>query len=370
MIVSILIFLLVLSILILVHELGHFIVAKKSGIMVEEFGIGLPPRLVGKKIGETIYSVNWLPFGGFNRLHGEQNEEGLTDLSKSFLHKSKKIRALVVIAGVVMNFILAIVAFAIVYSFTGIPRDTGKLKVIDVAAGSPAQVAGIVVGDVVTKVGKDPISSSDDFIAKTAALKGKSTMFEIQRTFGGQQSAVKVTLTPRGNPPAGEGPIGVTITTMEIYYAPIWQRPFYGVYYGFKDAIYWGETIVLGLWGLFAGLLRGQTPQGVSGPIGIFAVTTEAAKNGILTLINFVGILSVNLAILNILPFPALDGGRLLFIGVESVTGRKVSPRIEGTIHNIGMIILLALILIITIGDVRRLITFGGITGFINSMGK
>jgi regulator of sigma E protease len=366
MIVSILIFLLVLSVLILVHELGHFIVAKKSGIMVEEFGIGLPPRLFGKKIGETIYSLNWLPFGGFNRLHGERDEEGLTDLSRSFLHKSKKIRALVVVAGVIMNFILAIVAFAIVYSFTGIPRDTGKLKVIDVAVGSPAQAAGIVVGDIVTKVGKDPIASSDDFISKTAALKGKNTVFEIQRN----GSAIKINLTPRVNPPSGEGPIGVTITTMEIYYAPIWQRPFYGIYYGFKDAIFWGQTIVVGLWGLFAGLLKGQTPQGVSGPIGIFAVTTEAAKNGILTLINFVGILSVNLAILNILPFPALDGGRLLFIGIEAVTKRKIPNRVEGMINQIGMIILLTLLLVITIGDIRRLITFGGIQGFINSIGK
>jgi regulator of sigma E protease len=136
------------------------------------------------------------------------------------------------------------------------------------------------------------------------------------------------------------------------------------------DAFFWGQTIVVGLWGLFAGLLKGQTPQGVSGPIGIFAVTTEAAKNGILTLINFVGILSVNLAILNILPFPALDGGRLLFIGIEAVTKRKIPNRVEGMINQIGMIILLTLLLVITIGDIRRLITFGGIQGFINSIGK
>ncbi len=370
MIVSILIFILVLSILVLVHELGHFIVAKRAGVRVEEFGFGIPPRLIGKKIGETIYSINALPFGGFVRLHGETDEEGITDPKRAFLNKSKKARALIVIAGVIMNFILAIVAFAVVYSFSGIPRDTGKLKVIDVTAGSPAQVAGMVVGDVITKVGNSPITSADDFISKTAALKGKKTVFEIQRSSGSQVSTVEVTLTPRENPPTGEGPIGVTITTMEIYYPPIWQRPFYGIYYGFKDALFWGQTIVLGLVGLFGGLLKGQIPQDVSGPVGIFAVTTEAAKSGILTLINFVGILSVNLAILNILPFPALDGGRLLFVGIESITGRKVSPKVEGAIHNIGMIILLTLLLAITIGDVRKLITFGGIQGFINSMVK
>lgn len=336
--------------------------------MVEEFGLGLPPRIWGKKIGETLYSINLLPFGGFNKLHGEQDEEGISNLDKSFLHKSKKTRALVIIAGVIMNFLLAIVCFAVVYSFSGIPRDTGKLKVIDVTSGSPAQVAGIVVGDIVTKVGNDSIFSSDDFIAKTSALKGKSTVFEIQRS--GQAGSIKVTLTPRENPPAGEGPLGVTITTMEIYYPPVLERPFYGIYYGFKDAIFWGGTIVGGLWSMVVGAFKGQVPQGVSGPIGVFAVTTEAAKNGILTLINFVGILSVNLAVLNIVPFPALDGGRLLFIGIEAVTRKKISNKVEGTINSIGFMILLALILLISIGDVKRLITFKGITGFINSMAK
>ena len=120
MIVSILIFLIALSILILVHEFGHYWVAKRSGILVEEFGIGYPPRIFGKKIGETIYSINLLPFGGFVRLHGEMEEEGITNPKRAFLNKSKKVRASVVLAGVVMNFLLAIVAFAIVYSFTGI----------------------------------------------------------------------------------------------------------------------------------------------------------------------------------------------------------------------------------------------------------
>lgn len=370
MIGSILIFLLVLSVLILVHELGHFFAAKRAGIWVEEFGFGLPPRLIGKKIGETIYSLNWLPFGGFNRLHGEMSDEGVTDPKRSFLGKSKKARTFVIIAGVIMNFILAIVCFAIVYSSTGIPRDTKKLSVIDVTAGSPAQTAGIIVGDVITKVNNNSISSSDDFIAKTSALKGKKTTFEINRTVNGKVSDVKVSLTPRLNPPAGEGPLGITITTMEIYYPPVWQRPFYGIYYGGRDAIFWGESILTGLWGIIAGAIHGQAPQGVSGPIGIYAVTTEAAKGGILTLINFVGILSLNLGILNILPFPALDGGRLLFIGIEAITKKKVPQKVEGTINEIGMIILLTLLLIITIGDVRRLITFKGITGFIQSLSK
>jgi regulator of sigma E protease len=364
MFTSILVFILVLSVLILVHEFGHFFVARKSGIKVEEFGFGLPPRIFGKKIGETIYSINAFPFGGFVRLHGEQEEGEEINIKRSFLHKSKKTRALVIIAGVIMNFILAITVFAIAYSFTGIPRETGKVKVIDVASGSPAQEAGIAIGDVVTKVGGEMVSSSDDFIVKTATYKGNKVTFEIQRA----ENTMKINLSPRENPPEGEGPIGVTITTMEVYFPPVWQRPFYGIYYGFKEGVYWGKTIVLSLGNLILEIFKGNLPKGVSGPIGIYAVTTEASKGGILALLNFVGILSVNLAILNIFPFPALDGGRLLFIGIEAVTRKKVPNKIEMIINNIGFLLLLSLLLVITAGDIKRLIVTGGIEGFINSM--
>lgn len=338
--------------------------------MVEEFGFGLPPRLFGKKIGETIYSINALPFGGFVRLHGELEEEGVTNKSRAFLYRNKRTRAAVVIAGVVMNFLLGIVAFGIVYSFSGIPRDTGKLKVVDVASGSPAQTAGIVPGDIITKVDKTSVSSSDQFISITNADKGKSTKFEIQRTQNDQTTTLNVSMTPRENPPQGQGPLGVTITTTEIYFPPVWQRPFFGIYYGFKDALFWGWTILTGLWMIITQLFHGQVPQGVAGPVGIFAVTTEAARSGIITLINFLGVLSVNLAILNIIPFPALDGGRLLFIGIETVTGRKIVPKIEATINMIGMIILIILLLAITFSDIRHLILAGSISNFLNTLGK
>jgi regulator of sigma E protease len=370
MLASILVFFLVLSVLILVHEFGHFIVARKSGIKVEEFGFGLPPRIFGKKFGETIYSINALPFGGFVRLHGEQEENEETIVSRSFLHKSKKIRFLVVIAGVTMNFLLAILVFGIVYSFTGIPRETGKIKVINIATGSPAETAGMLVGDVIASVGGEIVTSSDAFIAKTSEYKGKKLTYGIERNVGGEEKTLTIRLTPRDNPPEGEGPVGVTITTMEIYFPPLLLRPFYGVYYGFKDGIYWGKTIAMGLFDMASGIFRGQAPKDVSGPIGIYAVTTEATKGGFLILLNFVGVLSVNLAILNIIPFPALDGGRILFIAIEAISRKKVSRKVEATINNIGFMILLTLLLAVTFGDVRRLITTGGITGFINSMGK
>ncbi len=366
MLVSILIFILVLSILVLVHELGHYIMAKRAGVWVEEFGFGLPPRIFGKKIGETIFSLNALPFGGFVKLHGESTEDGVSDPKRAFLNKSKRQRIGIVIAGVVMNFLLAIFAFMIVYSFSGIPRDTGHLKVMDIAADSPAQKAGIVVGDEITKVGKDSISTSDGFISKVGLVKGRNTPFEIKRG----DSVIKVQMTPRETPPQGQGPLGVTVSTVEIYFPPVWQRPFYGIYYGFKEAIFWGKTIGLGLWDLATNIFNGKAGEQVAGPVGIFAVTTEAAKSGVLTLINFVGILSVNLAVLNILPFPALDGGRLLFIGIEALIGKKVLPKVESAIHTAGMILLLLLFLAITIGDVKKLIMAGGVEGFIKTMIK
>jgi regulator of sigma E protease len=367
MLLSILTFLLVLSILVLIHEWGHFYMARRAGVWVEEFGFGLPPRIWGKKIGETIYSINALPFGGFVRLHGETYEDGVSDKNRAFLYKNKRTRIGVIVAGVVMNFLLGIAAFAIVYSFSGIPRETDKLKVVDITSGSPAQAAGLVVGDVITKVGKDEVKSSSDFIRLVNEQKGKTISFEVAK---GSGETVKLNIKPRETPPEGEGPLGVVITTSEVYYPPVWQRPFYGVYYGFKEAIFWGKTIALGLADIIGGLFRGQTPKDVAGPVGIFAVTSQAAKTGILTLINFVGILSVNLAVLNIIPFPALDGGRLLFVAIESIFGKKVAPKVEGMIHTVGMIILLGLILAVTIGDVKRLFLNGGVEGFIESFGK
>jgi len=367
---SILIFILVLSVLIISHEFGHFFVAKKNGIKVEEFGFGIPPRIWRKKVGDTVYSINALPFGGFVRLHGEQEEDAKTDTSRSFLHKSKKVRAFVVTAGVIMNFILAIVVFGIVYSFSGVPKDTGKVKVVEIAAGSPAERAGLLVGDVITKVEGTDVSDSDKFISLTAQKSGNEVFYEVLRNIDGQPQILNVKMTPRQNPPEGQGPLGVTISTMELYYPPVFLRPFYGAYYGFKDGIFWGKTIVVGLWDMVAGIFNGVAPQGVSGPVGIYAVTTEASKGGILMLLNFIGILSVNLAILNIFPFPALDGGRLLFIGIEAVTGKRVSQKVEVAVNNIGFLVLMGLLLVITVGDVRRLITTGSIEGFINSKEK
>jgi regulator of sigma E protease len=368
MVTSIVVFIIVLSVLVLVHELGHFFAARRAGIWVEEFGFGLPPRIFGKKFGETLYSLNLLPFGGFVRLHGENTQESITDKKRAFLNQSKKARSLVVMAGVFMNFVLAILAFSVVYSFTGIPKESQNVKIVEIRPSSPASASGLRVGDIVRKIDNTEISSNDAFISYIEDKKGSEVVMYAEREGG--EGLAEVKAVPRENPPDEEGALGVVISSTEMYFPPIWQRPFIGIYNGFKDALFWTGVVLGGFVKIFIDLSGGTVPSDVAGPVGIFALTTEAAKFGAITLINFVGILSVNLAILNIIPFPALDGGRLLFIGVESVFGRKVLPKVETAIHTAGMIILLILIFAITAHDVKRLISAGSISGYIDSVIK
>lgn len=363
MITSILIFLIILSILILVHELGHFIMARRAGIWVEEFGIGLPPRIIGKKMGETLYSLNLLPFGGFVRLHGENTKEGVTKPKRAFINKNKITRSTVVIAGVVANFILAILAFSVVYSVSGIPREADIVKIVQVANGSPAADAGISVDDIVKSVDGNEVKSTGQFVNLIEERKGDTVLLSIDNGLAIRE----LSINPRSDPPEGQGPIGVTVTATEIYFPPWWQRPFIGIYYGFREALFWGSTVILGFVKIFRDLLSGSAPKEIAGPVGIFAITSQAVQFGTLTLINFLGILSVNLAILNIMPFPALDGGRLFFIGIETLFGRRIVPKVEAAIHTVGMVILILLLIAITAHDIQRISQAGGISQFLDS---
>ena len=363
---SIIIFIVVLSILVLIHEGGHFFAAKKIGVWVEEFGLGLPPRAWGKKVGDTIYSLNWLPFGGFVRLHGENLEDTITKPGVAFLHKGKLARAFVIVAGVIMNLVLALFAFSVFYTFAGVPRDLGYVRVDEISKGSPAEEAGLALGDVIKNAGGEAVTQNDAFIKIIDDHKGQEVVVTYER--GGEEHEAKV--IPRENPPAGEGALGVAISSSEIYFPPVWQRPIYGAYYGFKEAIFWGGAVISGLRGLVVDLIGGRVPQDLAGPVGIYQVTRETASLGILPLINFIGVLSVNLAIVNILPFPALDGGRLMFIIFEAITRKRVTPKIEAYIHAFGMGILLLLLLLITFFDVKRIGAAGQLPGILQQFFK
>ncbi len=367
MIFSILIFLAVLSVLVLIHELGHFLMAKRAGIGVEEFGFGLPPRIWGRKIGETVFSINALPIGGFVKLLGEDDQDGdiNQDLKdRAFFAKSKLTRASVIVAGVAMNFLLAIGVFTFLYAKLGIPTKTDNVFVVGIAKNSPAETAGLKEGDKVTnfkfvisgsEVFDKLISRSDEFIQATKQANGREIEIEIERKSG---EKIAIRMTPRTSPPQGEGPLGVAISQVVPKFFPWWQMPFRAGYYGVGEAFGWTRMVLSGFGKLIFELVRfGRVPQDISGPVGIFEVTREVAKTGFLNLLQLVGILSVNLAVLNIMPIPALDGGRLLFIIIEAIFGRRVVPRFERWLHTVGMVVLIALIILITARDLLRLFT-------------
>ena len=356
------------SLLILAHEFGHFIVAKKSGVWVEEFGFGLPPRLWGKKIGETIYSLNLLPIGGFVRLHGETQDGKPSYPKRAFINKSKKKRVAISLAGVLANFVLAVLAFAILYSFQGITKEEG-VKIVEVVLDSPAASAGFAKEDQVFTVNDEQVLNVASFQEITAQKKDQELKIVVKRQ---EAELVEKTLvvTPRSDHPKDQGPLGLVIAPIKtyVYYPPLWQRPFVGVIYGFKDALFLSRAIVVGLFGLASEVSQAQIPEGVVGPFGILALFAYVAKLGILPLINFTGVFSVNLAILNLVPFPPLDGSRVLFIGIEGILGKKILPKIESGAHIAGMIILIALMLALTSREIPKLLKADSISSFVESI--
>lgn len=343
---DILIFVVALSILVLVHEFGHFFTAKKTGVKVEEFGLGLPPRIIGKKFGDTIYSLNWLPIGGFCKLYGE---DGGGKGGEAFNHKKPWQKLLIVMGGVLMNLILAILIFSVVYGVMGVPKETDRVKIIGVAKNSPAEKAGLKEEDWIQKVGDVVIKNPQQLTEEVGKYKGKNIKLLISND-------KLIDIDVRENPPAGEGSLGVAISNMEMVKVP-WYRFYEGIGAGFNEAYYWGKIIGGGVFSMVGNLFMGHVPNDVSGPIGMYEATTAIKKSqGMLALIHFFGVVSVNLAIVNILPFPALDGGRIIFVLYEMITKKKANQKFEIIMNNIGMLVLLALILLITVGDIRRVI--------------
>jgi len=369
MIWSILVFLVVLSILVIVHEFGHYIVAKKNGIWVEEFGFGLPPRVFGKKIGETIYSINLFPFGGFVRLHGEMTEDGVTKLKKAFLNKSLWVKTAVICAGVIMNFLLAIIAFGLIYSHYGIPREKGYVEIIGIVPDSPSANTSITVGQKLFSIDGKEVKTRQE-VTEVSGKGGKHTLL-VGEVGSENKDLKKVTVNTKYDEADKKWYMGLVLRSDEMYFPPVWQAPFYGVYYGTKDSFMWVSNVWNGLTGIAQDASVGKVSKDVSGPVGILAIIDRILKTGnIWDLINLVGIISINLAVLNILPFPALDGGRLLFIIIEAIFGKKIAPKFESIIHGVGMVILLLAMLAITFKDIRGLISAGSISGFLDNMIK
>ena len=361
MIFFILVFIVGIAILILAHEFGHFIVAKKNGVLVEEFGFGFPPRLFGKKIGETIYSINLIPLGGFVRLYGEDMDQKIDQKLKDRAFGNKKIwqRSLILVAGVVMNLVVGALFLAASY-FMGMPQPVESLPqgtkadvfITQVMSSSPAQKSGIKMGDkvvgVIDATGKYfSISRANVFQKLIEQNKGKKITLKIIR----DGKNMDVSIVPRISPPAGEGAIGVALTNTIIkrysFLKSIWL--------GFKSALYFFGLIFYSLGVLVVKLFSHQhVGEVVSGPVGIFVLMKQMAGLGISYLCYFWAFLSINLAVINILPLPALDGGRLFFLLIEKIRRKAVSPKIEATIHQIGFFLLIFLMIFVTIKDIQK----------------
>lgn len=345
-------FFIVLSVVVLIHELGHFVAAKLVGVKVEEFGLGYPPKAIGKKIGETIYSINWLPFGGFVRLFGEQEADAPgTKSSKAFFHKTKLQRTFVILAGVFMNLVLGVVCFSLIYSIKGIPEEVNYIVVEAVSPNSPAQQAGLGVGDKVLAINDQHMQQVSEFVGYLKDKGGQNVTIDIERK--GEKK--EINLTPRQNPPEGEGAVGVLVSNYDNIFYPMWQMPFRGTYVGVQEAYGWTKMMLVGLGTMVMQAFAGKAPE-VAGPVGIYKITSTVAKEGIIPLIKFIGIFSINLAVVNVLPIPALDGGRFLFILIEGLIGKKIKPAIEAYINMAGMALLVGLMLLVTGFEVFKLI--------------
>ncbi|MHB8084923.1 MAG: M50 family metallopeptidase [Dehalococcoidia bacterium] len=345
MLVTILVFLALLIVLVITHELGHFTAAKLCKVKVEEFGIGFPPRIFGIKRGETIYSINAVPLGGFTRLLGEEDPT----MPGSLASKSIPARILVLSAGSILNILLPILLFSIGFM---IPHDVTMEKVMikDVAAGSPAQAAGIEAGDRILSINGRQVKNRADVSYLLQLNLGTVTSIGIQK----QDSSEKtITVTPRWNPPQGQGATGVTMasadSTTVTESTPFWQAIPDGIVHSWEILVLFRNEII-------SWFIRGSVPQ-LAGPIAIAQLTGEVVKAGISPLLEFAALISINLGIFNLLPFPGLDGGRLIFVLLEWVRrGKRISPQKEGMVHLIGFIALIVLILVISYFDVARII--------------
>lgn len=356
---TLIIFILVISVLVLVHELGHFWTAKRAGMKVEEFGFGFPPRIFGLKKGETIYSINLIPFGGFVKIFGEDDNKEKSN--GSFASAKAGTRAFVIVAGVLMNVLLAVVLLG-VGNFIGlrvglvdeqtakIAKDL-KIQVAQIEPESPAQKAGLRQLDEIIgfKINGEvlPIASVKEVQNIVDANRGREIAIEIRR--GKEMTSHPI--TPRENPPENQGALGVSLLNTGIVKFPWYQA----IWRGIRDT---GVVLVNTAFGystVIKNLLTtGSAGVQLSGPVGIAVVTGQAARLGFSYLLQLTALISVNLAILNIIPFPALDGGRLLFIIIEKIKGSPVPKSVEAAVNAFGFVMLIILMIAVTTKDILR----------------
>lgn len=377
---TILIFVIILGLLVFVHELGHFIVARRNGIRVDEFGFGFPPRICGvvqdestgkyrivwgsKEMpeGKTVYSLNWIPLGGFVKIAGEDGHD--TSDPTSFAGKSAWIRVKVLAAGVVMNFLFAWFLFSVVLML-GLPQPiepsehgkypNAKIQILSIGKGTPAETMGLKMGDALVTLNGKKVTTLEQVSDEIVSHKGQVITVSVDR-FGKE---VTLTGTPRTEYPANEGALGISFSETAVV-----SYPWYEAIYRGATTTYSITVAILDAFGKMIASLFGaeKTALDVTGPVGIVYLTKQMSDLGLPYLLQFAALLSINLGIINILPIPALDGGRILFILIEKLKGSPVSRKVEGMIHQVGFILLLLLMLFVTVRDFAQFDILGKIT--------
>jgi regulator of sigma E protease len=361
MLLTIIVFILILGLLVFVHELGHFISAKRAGVKVEEFGFGFPPRIFAFTKGETTYSLNAIPVGGFVKIFGEDNDENRGTSQRAFYNKPIWQRAIILVMGVVMNLLIAGILLSIVHGI-GIPSavDAGQeanyknvqIQIVEIAKNSPAEKAGIKMGDAIIALSfgteKTAIKEIDEVQKFIAFHSGQEITMEIKRG----NEALSKSLTPRVDPPKDEGALGIAMSKTGLMSYP-WYT---AILKGFEATGRLFITMITLFYQLIKTLiLKGTMIGEVAGPVGIVVLTGQMVKLGLVYILQFAAILSINLALINILPFPALDGGRLLFLLIEKIKGKPIKFKTERVANTLGFAILIGLMLIVTLRDVIKL---------------
>lgn len=363
---DILIFLIILSIVVLVHELGHFLGAKLTGVKVEEFGIGFPPKIWKKKIGETEYSIGALPFGGYNKIYGMDEIDDEKDKDpKGYENKGFWVKALICLGGVIMNLIFAVVLFYFLVIGSGFKMSQTMIisdykfpfgtqidrpLVLDVSENSPAQIAGLKFKDIIVSINGNNINSLGQFSDTIDSNLGKNISLGF---IDGETEEIKIIeITPRIEKPEDQGALGISYGDMSyIEYKSLDDKLLCGFYHTYNFVDYSLRAM---------GTLIGNSVEeksieplasSMSGPIGIFAITKIVAQDGIIALINLIALLSIAIGVTNLLPIPAMDGAKTIFLGLELINKKIFTKELQMKVEQIGMIFLIILALVMVFKD-------------------
>ncbi|MBI2046485.1 MAG: site-2 protease family protein [Parcubacteria group bacterium] len=366
---SIIIFIIVLALLILVHELGHFLIAKKAGVKVPEFGLGFPPKIFGIKKGETEYTLNWIPFGGFVKIVGENADEEIApeDRQRSLTAKPRHVQAAIIAAGVTFNFLFAWIIFSIGF-MVGLPASVEttplsafatapELTITSVLDGSPAEKAGLKTGDIILA-----LTSKEDALQNASNANDAQTFIsaygETEGEIGflykrGNSDATFVSVVPETGIIPDKPAVGITMDVVGIARF----NPLRALWEGASVTGFLIGNVAMGFFGFIKSVFIGAANvKDIAGPVGIAGLVGQAEALGFTHLMMFVAFISVNLGVINLIPFPALDGGRLFFLAIEAIKRSPINPRVSALLNTIGFALLLILMLVVTYNDIARII--------------